>query len=421
MTYEFEYLMHLFSCGSRGTTPQPPRQPVDFDRLMQLAQEHSVLPLVGISLSRVQDTGFPSEKVKALIKNTRNMALANYAKRRQILRLLQDFETADIQAVLLKGYVVADLYAEPDCRISTDTDIYISTKDEKRAYKLLRDHGCQVKRRSPISHHAACEHPQMGHIELHVILYDEIVEDIWFGMKNDHPFITEKYEKVQTDEGSFFALSKTDNLIFLALHMIKHFIFSGASLRQMMDIALYVKAYKSQIDIKKFWNALELLKYRTLMNTALGILDLYCGFSLEDFAGYEKANDSTVCALLEDLETGGWLGYNEREERKVAWYKYNHEKFVENRLSSSYLYYMLKRSAISYIPEIFPPMFILKRKFSYARKSVWFIPVAWIHHLLSGLLKLLCGKLNIGITVRKKQMPANNKDRVHLFRLMKMI
>jgi hypothetical protein len=421
MTYEFEYLMHLLSCGARGTSPEPPCQPVDYDRIMQLAQEQSIAPLIGAALSNAAYMGLPNEKVQGLVKNTRNLALTNYIKKRKILKLLQDFEDAGIQAVLLKGYALADLYFEPNCRISSDIDIYISIKDEKKAYLFLEEHGCKVYPRTPTSHHAICEHPQMGLIELHVILYDEIVEDVWFGRKNDQQFIQEAFEKHVTEDGSYLTLGKTDNAIFIVLHMIKHFILSGTSLRQMMDIALYFEKYKAQIDFRRIWNMLESLKYRILMNTVLNSMVSYCGFSPEDFAGYEKADEEAISVLLADLEDGGWLGSKNTQERNNSWHRYNLIRYKEKRNLFSYWCYMIKRITLIHMPEIFPSKGVLKRKYPYTEKFTLLTPIAWLQHLLTGCVKLFSGKLDTEIEVRKDQLYDEKRDRSHLFKLMQIM
>jgi hypothetical protein len=421
MTYEFEYLMHLYACGSRGLTPQPPRQPIDFDRLIQLAHEQSVLPLVGVALSNATNVGLPSEKAQALVARTRSLALTNYFKKGLILKLLKDFEEAGIKAVLLKGFAVADLYAEPNCRISTDTDIYIDKKDEKRACKLLKDHGCNVNPRPPLSHHAVCEHPQMGHIELHVILYDEFVENIWFGKMDDRQFIQEELKRYEDGNGSCLILGSTDNLIFLALHMIKHFILRGTSLRQMMDIALYLKIHQAQIDLKRFWATLDSLKYRKLINTVLSVMVSYSGFTSEDFIGFEKADEATTSALLNDLETGGWLGNKESEKRKGSWFMYNRIRYTEKRTSLSYWCYMIKRNTINYICVLFPVRAALEKKFPYVKKTIWLVPAAWIHRLLFGIWKLLCGKMDTGFALRSEQVSSDDKGRDYLFKLMNMM
>ncbi len=421
MTYEFEYLMHLLSCGVKGTAPEPPRQPVDYDRLIQLAQDQSVLPLIGIALSNDHNIGFPCEKAQALVARTRSLAFTNYVKKNLIMKLLKDFEEAGIQAVLLKGYALADLYAEPNCRISSDVDIYIDIKDEKRSYKLLKEHGCKVNPRPPLSHHSKCEHSQMGHIELHVILYDEIAEKIWFDKMNDRQFIKEPFEEHKTDNGTYLTLGITDNLIYITLHMIKHFVRSGTSLRQMMDIALYLKNYHTQIDTKRFWDILESLKYRKLINTVLSAMIIYCNLSPEDFIGYAKADKEAISGLLADLETGGWLGKNEVEERKGSWYRYNRIRYTEKRSSFFYWCYMIRRNAIFYIHVIFPARDSLEKKYPYVKKTACFLPAAWIHRMLRGIWKLFHGKMDTGIISRKEQISIDEKGRDYLFKLMNMM
>ena len=421
MTYEFEYLMHLYACGARGGIAQPPCCPVDYDRLMQLAGEQAVLPLVGAALARAPDTGFPDEKRRILLETTRGMAVQNYIRRRLILKLLRDFDKAGIQAVLLKGYGVAETYAEPDCRISSDTDIYVDIRDEKRAIKFLREHGCTVIPRWSISHHASCEHPQMGHIELHVILYDENTGNIWFHKMDGRQFVQEAYEKRESEDGAYLALGRTDNLIFLALHMIKHFISGGISLRQMMDIALYFKKYRAGIDVKRFWDILDSLKYQNLMNAILSAMVGYCGFSQDDFVGSVKADEAVVSALLDDLETGGWLGFNEKEVRQGAKHMYNRIKHIEKTSVYAYWCCMIRRCASRYVHALFPSRAALVSKYPCAGKTIWLVPVAWSRQLLTGFRRLIHGKLETGFVTQVGQISVVARDRVALFKLMRMI
>ncbi len=419
MTYDFEYMLHLFACGARGMTPKPPRKAVDFERLIQLAIEQSVLPLVGAALCHAPDSGFPPEKLQSLVNSARMIAVSNFMKRRINFKLLKDFEEAGIQAVLLKGYPLADLYAEPDFRISSDTDIYVDIKDEKRAYQLLREHGCKVNPRSPLSHHAVCEHPQIGQIELHAILYGRIVEDVWFDTMDDRQYIQEDYEKYESQEGHCLTLGKTDNLIFLVLHMTKHFIAGGVSLRQMMDIALYLKAYRDQIDLQRFFCILDSLKYRDLLKTVLSMQVSYCGFSPDDFIGYTKADDSAVSALLEDLEAGGWLGMKETVERSDTWYRYSRSKYLKKKNVFFYWFYMMKRSFIRCVHALFPPRAALEARFPYAKKTMWLIPFAWTQQLFLRIMQLLHGKFHVEVAAHAAK--AYEKDRFALLKLMKMI
>lgn len=422
MTYEFEYLMHLFACGSLGAKVMPPRRPVDFDRLCRLAQEHSVLPLAGAALCDAPDMGFPADKVRELVKNTRAQALSNYARRRLVLKLLADFETAGIRAVLLKGYSAADLYAQPDCRVSCDTDIYVDKQDEKRACQLLREHGCTVRPRTSTSAHAACEHLQMGHIELHAILYDEVVKDVWFGRIREEQIIREPYERHAGEDGAYLKLGKTDQAIFLALHMAKHFIRSGASLRQMMDIALHLKEYRSHMDAKRFWDTLKAMRYDKLLGTALGAMIVYCGFSPDDFPGLDEAGGAAVSAYLDDLEAGGWLGKKEGKQRVEASFKYHRTRFTQTRTPLAYWAHVARHNAARWFRMVFPQRHYLVEKYPFAKGSAWRTALAWVRHSADGVYKLLHGRTEVtSLGVRKDRVSADENDRSRLYKMLGMM
>lgn len=416
MTYEFEYLMHLFTCGARGMTPAPPRQAIDFDRLLQLAHEQSVLHMVGVALINSPDFGFPSDKMKSLFDNTRRMALANYMKRRLITNLLQDFAKAGIHAVLLKGYSIADLYAEPNCRISCDTDIYVDIKDEIRACKLLQEHGCEINPRSPISHHTVCHHIDMGNIELHIFLYDEIVEEIWFENMDGNQFVQESDINYDSSEGTIFTLGRTDNLIFLVLHMIKHFIFSGINLRQIMDIALYIEKYRSCLDWKRFYQIINTLHYRKLISTILGIIEKYFGFSIIENNLIDRDN-VLINALLEDIETGAKMGSNGNAIRRTSWHWYNYAKYTNKRGRLSYWFYMLRRNSMAIIHDL-----VLEESKSekhHPLMIIYFIAcVKWCFLIIS---KLFRETLINSIFRRKKIVIEHSISREELLKLMQIL
>ena len=78
-------------------------------------------------------------------------------------------------------------------------------------------------------------------------------------------------------------LEDTDQLLCLTLHMIKHFIEGGLSIRMMLDLALHYVKCKEHIDPTRYWNALKQLHYAELVGSVLWIMIKHGGFSETEF------------------------------------------------------------------------------------------------------------------------------------------
>ena len=421
MTYEFEYLLHLFSCGARGGIPDAPSTAPDMTSLLSLAREQSVLPMVSLTLAQAPDTGLDPKQKQALAEGAQRAALLCYQQKRALFSLLSDFESQSIRAVLLKGHAAAQLYAVPECRVSVDTDIYVDPADEKRALRLLKEKGCRVTPRQAQSHHASCVHPVIGLVELHTRLYDDLTSKVWFSPGEGRELVREPYERRETPEGAFYTLGRTDQAIFLALHMAKHFIHGGLSLRQMMDVALHMQKNHESIDVGRFWDVMEKLRFFKLLSAVFSTMVDLCGFEENDFPGMQKQDPETVAALLNDLESGGWLGISQNKERKSAYFLYSRAAYARQRKALPFDLYMLWRFFSFNAHSVFPKRAELEAEYPHAQKTAWLLPAAWLHHVSLRFLRKFTGSVRAGLTRRVEHMDGISKDRVKLFKEFHMM
>ena len=275
-------------------------------------------------------------------------------------------EAAGITAVLLKGYAIDDCYALPKSRMCGDADNWINPKDEDLACGFMKEQGFTVIPRWKNGHQAVCNHSKLGCVELHVILYDEIVEDVWLGKMDGSEFVVESYLQIYSEDGKHQTLVYTDHSIFLALHMIKHFIPSGLTVQMMLDAALYFKRHAAQIDGERVWNMINSVHYGRLFNCILWVMICYCGFKQNDFPGICEDASEQVAEILSDLEDGGWMG----------WQEYNRQILMENRSRLQYFLYMLRWKSDMHWKALFPTWEALAKQYPYVVKSALLIPLA---------------------------------------------
>ena len=422
VTNEFKALMRLVGAAARGKALQKLPDDLDWARIERLANEQAVQTLLGYALRLSPFLPCPDDLRKRLVGQMRQAAFSNNAWKVSILRLIQQLNDAGIPALLIKGYAVADCYAAPDCRMSGDTDLLIEPKNEKRACAFMKANGFAVERRWTNGHHDVCRHPQLGCVELHVMLYDEIVEDVWFGRMDGREFVSEPAIEVATQDGSYRTLGYTDHMIFLMLHLIKHFILTGMSLRMMLDVALFFSHHAERIDSARFWKTVESLKYGTIAQSILWAMVRYCGIEAASIPGLCEACPEQVDMILDDLENGGWLGKIDEKAREEGWYEYNRQLLMKNRSKAQYLLFMLRWKIGAYLKALFPSRKTLAIRYPCVQKSTLLIPLVWLHRLIfRGSRAVKKGALTTYIITDEKKIGTSAQERVQMFKSLGMM
>ena len=422
VTNEFKALMQLVGAAAQGKALQKLPDDLDWARIERLANEQAVQTLLGYALRLSPALDCPAELRESLVSQMRQEAFSNHAWKHSTLQLLAEMNTAGIPALLIKGYAVADCYAAPDCRMSGDTDLLIEPKNEKRACAFMKANGFAVERRWTNGHHDVCHHPRLGCVELHVMLYDEIVEDVWFGRMDGREFVSESAIEVATQDGSYRTLGYTDHMIFLMLHLIKHFIMTGMSLRMMLDVALFFSHNAERIDSVRFWKTMESLKYGTIAQSILWAMVCYCGIDQTSLPGLCGDCPESVEMILDDLESGGWLGKIDEKAREEGWYEYNRQLLMKNRSKAQYLLFMLRWKIGAYLKALFPSRKTLAIRYPCVQKSVIVIPFAWVHRLIfRGSRAVKKGALTTYIIADEKKIGTSAQERVQMFKNLGMM
>lgn len=422
MTREFQQMLKLAAIGATGHAMDISGEDIDWQKVLDAAKRQKVEYLVAYALKCNPQLQCPGEIRDPLLKEARTIVFSNAVHKQAIFHLLEDMEAAGISAVLLKGYAIAGCYAIPECRMSGDADIWINPKDEDRACEFMKKQGFTVEPRWKNGHHAVCNHPMLGCVELHVILYDEIVEDVWFGKMDGSEFVVEPYLQINTEDGKYQTLSYTDHFIFLTLHMIKHFILSGLTVQMMLDVALYFKQHAAQIDSERVWITINILHYGKLFNCILWAMIRYCGFKQEDFAGICDEAPEQVEEILSDLEEGEWMGCRDKSAREEGWQEYNRQVLLKQKSKWGYFLHMVWWKVGMFKTAILPPAHKLKQKFSYAQKHPILLPVAWLHRLIfRGSRAVKKGALVQGVVLNDEKLAASAKQRVALFEGLEML
>ena len=403
MTTDFFNMLHLFSCGAFGTEPKI--KEYNINKILQLSSEQGVFSVVFLTLEKlynnkclnIGDADFnylKSQYTQLIFSAIRKNAAVNQA--------VKHLETSGISTCMLKGQILAGLYNITEARVSGDTDLLLTTPDdEEKACSALEEIGFEVIERPHTSHHAMCKRQDAGLIELHLSLYDELFEDIWFKNKGEKH---DEYISFTTKDGYVYkTLNYTDNAIFITLHAVKHFFSEGVGIRQIMDLLLFNKTYKDKIDWEKYFSTLEKLRFKKLYNYLVAIGNMYLGFD------EECPNDTSqeiVDEILTDMENGGVFGRKDKS-RKDFYKEATHKR--SNKTDEEFNDYIETwKGKISFANRFFPPLSQMKKHYAVLNTKSWLLPVLWGVRLL----KILIYK----VTPKKV-----NDDRLNLLKKLDII
>jgi hypothetical protein len=156
-----------------------------------------------------------------------------------------------------------------------------------------------VAERFSTSNHVNAVHPVAGEFELHVSLYPETYESMWFHSATEKS--EELIELVTDQQQRISTLGINDGLQFRTLHFIKHFLFEGAGIKQLMDILLYMSHYKNEIDWNAYNTLLKHLSFDKLMDHCIAIGTQYLGFADEELPAVQF-DQTLMQKILDDME-----------------------------------------------------------------------------------------------------------------------
>jgi len=363
MTKSFEQLLYLFGAASLGKEVAI-NDEINVEEIRKYAIEQGVWTVVFKQLEKYCDVSkYKNDFLSVVIKSMRKTEYNSL--------ILKKLEENGVECCLLKGNTVAQLYKNPECRVSGDTDILIKPSDEKKSVKILSESGFTIKERNANEHHYKAYHPVGGLLEVHVSLYSHITEKVVFdGLK----FYSEPWQEIYINDNRYKTLGINDGLMYLTAHYIKHLINSGGGIRQMMDLLLYIEHYKKEIDFEKYYKILKQLRYEKLIKVVMSIGAKYFGFD------YEILEEELMLEILNDTEKGGIFGFSS-EDRGGFYNSYCKRRTKMSKIG--YDFFLAAKGESAFFRVFFPSRENMLR-LGYEDKILF---VAWIKRFYGILFK----------------------------------
>lgn len=347
------------------------------EELLKIARIHDVVPLLYASLER-----YAGESIKrSSIFNTIKMGSVKLAMRQiqhisSISSVMERFNKESIPVIMLKGLVVREFYPDPEFRTMSDADILVKKVDFEKAKIILEElgyydsghvdpkHTCFIhKVNMPVELHWSPLNPERH--KKNIAAYER---QVW-----------ENAIEVEINKVKALSLSMEDLVLYICLHMAKHFFVTGFGLRQMIDLVVLVEANRDGIDWERLYKkAEEFSVSRFLVSLFSACNRLFKMHIPAEFQSHMSIDEKRIEIFTGDILAGGTFG-GSSTERKVS-----------NRIMT-YVKDIDSKGIMNKIRNILRFLFPLPKKlgdgYSYARKFWLLLPIAWIHRFYFNLIR----------------------------------
>ena len=313
---------------------------------------------------------------------TRAEILSQANRTGELCLLYRHLRTKGLHPLMMKGIICRSLYPDPEHRPSTDEDMLVKPAEFQQVHQALLEYGFELSNpeKDPgVQFEVAYQDKKkLLYIEVHKTPFSP--DSPYLDRMND--CFLGAHERVVSQRicgTDFLTLGPEDHLLYLLLHALKHFLYSGFGIRQICDIGLYAEAYRDIID----WNSLRVrLESVDAMVFARAIFQIAREYLLAEnhMAEYLKGwNLDNVDSepLLEDVMDGGIYGAATMSRLHSSNMTLRAASMQDNNGSSAVFY------------SLFPPLGIMQGKCPYLKKLPILLPVAWIQRLGGYLWELV--------------------------------
>ena len=350
---------------------------VDWNELINLSRKHKIEGLIYSALNKAELLeNIDEDKVKDLKKEVFFTGVTQISNMSKLEKVFNEFSKENVPVIVLKGLVVREYYPQPEQRSMSDADIFVKAKDINKSKKILIDLG-YTEIDAEASHHIKYIKSGYPMIELH-----------WHVMKRDgfsdeldlfEDDIWDRTIEVKVKGAKVLSLGYEDLALHLFIHMAAHLAASGFGVRQIADLVLLVEKKGHLIDWTLFINKAEEFGFKKFIIIMFKICNILFSMDIpKEMAVYKIDDEEMFESLISTIFDGGVYGKKDMASNFANQVAFNYKGKDSNATIGA-----IRR----YFRFIFPSIETMSDKYSYARKIRILTPIAWIHHLFSGIFR----------------------------------
>lgn len=289
---------------------------LDYDTILQLAEEQSVVGLVTAGLELVRDVKVPQEVLLQFIGSTLQVEQRNKEMNAFIPKLFRKLRSDGVDVVLVKGQGAAQCYEKPLWRASGDVDLLLDTENYEKAKKVLIPIAYDVEAEETWKRHQAMK--IMGvEVELHGRMpfglsekVDEVIDDV-INTVHGSQFMVNGCLNTDELDWTDVMVPRADEHVFLVFtHFLRHFFIEGVGLRQLCDWCRMLWAYRESLNYELLEERIRKAGLVTEWQAFASLAVDYLGMPMAAMPLYDSKFNVKGVHFLKRVIKSGNFGYN---------------------------------------------------------------------------------------------------------------
>lgn len=284
---------------------------VDYEEVMRLAEEQSVVGLVAAGLEHVVDCKPPKVDVLQFVGQTLQMEQRNQAMNSFIEEIVGKMKAAGINTLIVKGQGIAQCYERPMWRSSGDVDFLLSEENYVKAKAFLTPMADSVEKESD-KHQGMNLGPWV--VEIHGDQHcglsarmDRAIDDVQRNIFNEG-----RMRSWQNGKTIVFLPDVNEDVILVFTHFTKHFFKEGLGVRQICDWCRLLWTYRDKVDARLLESRIRRAGLMSEWRAFAAFVVEYLGMPIEAMPMYSsedkwKSKADKICKFV--IEVGN-MGHN---------------------------------------------------------------------------------------------------------------
>lgn len=225
---------------------------IDYEDVLRLAEEQSVVGLVSAGIEHVSDVKIPKDVALQFVGQALQLEQKNKAMNCFIASLIEKMRSAGIYTLLVKGQGVARCYERPLWRACGDIDLFLSDDNYNNAKEVLLPLASELEPEGKFSKHLGMIIDSWV-VELHGSLRMGVPMKInrELDIIKNETFYGGNVSSWTNGSTQIFLLSHENDVVYIFAHFLNHFYKGGIGLRQICDWSRSLWLYRGKYDLKR--------------------------------------------------------------------------------------------------------------------------------------------------------------------------
>ena len=340
-------------------------QDISLNKLYYIGQKHNVTAIIFVVLENAfKEMHLENDDIVQKFRMAMFSTIFTAEIRKQYFQeIVKEFEHNKIAYVLLKGYQLKELYPYPDLRTMGDIDILVNIEDRDMVDAIFKKAGYQKEFGEGNVWTYKCDNI---FFEIHTEL---VFETIHTGINYEKYFKNVVSQLIKIDDSCRRYIKSEEYFLYLVFHIGKHMSSSGAGIRMLMDLALYIQKNEDKLNWNYIQIQLEKIKLMTFTSYLFAFMHEF--FQTPICLDIKKCDIKTVIEMREYILNGGIFGFERPESirylRQGITLKNMNNRFLIRCKACLKLVFPGRKYMSFFLPQV--------------EKNIILLPIAWIIRL----------------------------------------